>query len=363
MTPTSLETARVPRQAEATPPRQPGARAARDEDPTEGRGADSRLARRWIAGAAACFAAAALLLPFVGPAPIEFDRLWARQEPDWSIFLQLRVTRTLLGLFGGAALGLAGALFQAMLRDALATPYTLGVSAGASLGAVVAIAMGWHAFAGVPGVWAGAFAGTALVLLLVVSAASRDRQMSTFGLLLAGVATNSVCSAVILLVHGLSGVSQSFAISRWLIGSLDAIDYPALAIYIAAVTALSLVVMTQARRWNLIAVGESWAATRGVEVTRLLRTGYLSGSLLAAGTVALIGPIGFVGLVVPHLVRTRVSADHRVLLPCAFFFGGVLLASCDALSRVVLAPAEIPAGAMTAFIGGPYLVWLVRRRL
>jgi iron complex transport system permease protein len=95
----------------------------------------------------------------------------------------------------------------------------------------------------------------------------------------------------------------------------------------------------------------------------LLRAGYVSGSLLAAGTVALIGPVGFIGLVVPHLVRTRVSADHRVLLPCAFLFGGVLLASCDALSRVVLAPAEIPAGAMTAFIGGPYLVWLVRRRL
>jgi iron complex transport system permease protein len=336
---------------------------ARDEGSTDAPGVDSRAPRRWIAGAAVSFAAAALLLPFVGPSAIDFERLWSRQEPDWSIFLQLRVTRTLLGLFGGAALGLAGALFQAMLRDALATPYTLGVSAGASLGAVVAIAMGWHAVAGVPGVWAGALGGAALVLLLVVSAASRDRQISTFGLLLAGVATNSVCQAVILLVHGVSGVSQSFAISRWLIGSLDAIDYPALAIFITAVIALSLAVMADARRWNLIAVGESWAATRGVEVTRLLRTGYLSGSLLAAGTVALIGPIGFIGLVVPHLVRTRVSADHRVLLPCAFFFGGVLLASCDALSRVVLAPAEIPAGAMTAFIGGPYLVWLVRRRL
>jgi iron complex transport system permease protein len=358
-------TATPPETARAAPPasRTSEAAAAKDGADAHARRESSRAGRRWIAGAAVSFVAAALLLPFVGPAPIDFDRLWAREDPEWSIFLQLRVTRTLLGLFGGAALGLAGALFQAMLRDALATPYTLGVSAGASLGAVVAIAMGWHAVAGVPGVWAGALAGAALVLLLVVSAASRDRQISTFGLLLAGVATNSVCSALILLIHGLSGVSQSFAISRWLIGSLDAIDYPALAIFIAAVVTLALVVMAEARRWNLIAVGESWAATRGVEVTRLLRTGYLAGSLLAAGTVALIGPIGFIGLVVPHLVRTRVSADHRVLLPCAFFFGGVLLASCDALSRVVLAPAEIPAGAMTAFIGGPYLVWLVRRRL
>lgn len=320
-------------------------------------------ARRWIGGALVTFVAAAVLLPFVGPGPIDFARLWHREEPDWSILLQLRITRTWLGLFGGAALGLAGALFQAMLRDALATPYTLGVSAGASLGAVVAIAMGWHLVAGVPGVWAGALTGAALVLMLVVSAASRGRQTSTFGLLLAGVATNSVCSAVILLVHGLAGVSQSFAISRWLIGSLDAIDYPALSVFIATVVTLAIVVMRQARRWNLIAVGETWAATRGVEVSRLVRLGYVSGSVLAAGTVALTGPIGFIGLVVPHLVRTRISADHRVLLPCAFLFGGLLLAVCDALSRVIIAPAEIPAGAMTAFIGGPYLVWLVRRRV
>jgi iron complex transport system permease protein len=349
------------------PPRQPSPSAISQAGPAaadwQGREGGSYPTTRWIAAAAIAFLAAALLLPFVGPAPIDFERLWTRQEPDWSIFLQLRVTRTLLGLFGGAALGLAGALFQAMLRDALATPYTLGVSAGASLGAVIAIAMGWHLVAGVPGVWAGAFAGATLVLLLVVSAASRDRQMSTFGLLLAGVATNSVCSALILLIHSLSGVSQSFAISRWLIGSLDAIDYPALAIFIAAVTTMSLAVMRQARRWNLIAVGESWAATRGVDVSRLLLAGSLAGSLLAAATVALIGPIGFIGLVVPHLVRTRVSADHRVLLPCAFLFGGLLLAVCDALSRVIIAPAEIPAGAMTAFIGGPYLVWLVRRRV
>jgi iron complex transport system permease protein len=319
--------------------------------------------RRWVGGALIAFVGAAILLPFVGPGPIDLARLWQREEPDWSIFVQLRITRTLLGLFGGAALGLAGALFQAMLRDALATPYTLGVSAGAARGAGLAIAMGWHLVAGVPGVWAGALTGAALVLVLVVSAASRGRQTSTFGLLLAGVATNSVCSAVILLVHGLAGISQSFAISRWLIGSLDAIDYPALAIFVATVTVVSLLVMRHARHWNLIAVGETWAATRGVEVSRLVRFGYVSGSLLAAATVALTGPIGFIGLVVPHLVRTRISADHRVLLPCAFLFGGLLLAVCDALSRVIIAPAEIPAGAMTAFIGGPYLVWLVRRRV
>jgi len=325
--------------------------------------AQDKSARRWIIGSALVFVVAALLLPLAGPAPLDLGRVWTRQEPDWSILVHLRVTRTLLGLFGGAALALAGSLFQSMLRDALATPYTLGVSTGAALGAVIAIALGWHVVAGVPGIWAGAFAGAAAVLLLVVVAATRQRHVSAFGLLLAGVATNSVCSAMILLIHGLSGMSESFTISRWLIGSLDSVEYPELMAYAVAVMMLSALIIHRARSWNLLAVGDAWATTRGAHVSRLLFAGYATGSILAAATVALTGPIGFIGLVVPHMVRARVSADDRVVMPCAFFLGGVLLASCDAVGRVVLAPAEVPAGAITAFIGGPYLVWLVRRRV
>ncbi|MGH9373785.1 MAG: iron chelate uptake ABC transporter family permease subunit, partial [Vicinamibacterales bacterium] len=189
---------------------------------------ESRQRQRWIGGSALAFCLAALLLPLAGPAPLDLARVWTGEEPDRSILVHLRVPRTLLGLFGGAALALAGSLFQSMLRDPLATPYTLGVSTGASLCAVLAIAFGGHVVAGVPGVWAGALAGAAVVLLLVVLAATRQRQVSAVGLLLAGVATNSVCSALILLVHGLAGMSDSFAISRWLIGSLDAVEYPAL---------------------------------------------------------------------------------------------------------------------------------------
>lgn len=324
---------------------------------------DRRHAWRWIGGAALAFALAALLLPFIGPSSLDWRRVWAREDPDWAILVQFRLTRTLLGLFGGGALALSGALFQAMLRDALATPYTLGVSTGASLGAVIAIAMGWHVVAGVPGIWAAALAGAGVVLFAIVGAATRDRQVSAFGLLLAGIAANSVCSAMILLIHGLSGMSQSFAISRWLIGSLDAVEPPALALYVGVVTLLAVAIARQARQWNLLAVGDAWAAARGVRVSRVLFGGYLAGSVLAATTVALTGPIGFIGLVVPHLVRARVSADDRILMPCAFLFGGILLASCDALGRVLIAPAEIPAGAITACIGGPYLIWLVRRRV
>jgi iron complex transport system permease protein len=126
--------------------------------------------------------------------------------------------------------------------------------------------------------------------------------------------------------------------------------------------ALAVAIVHQARQWNLLSVSEAWAATRGTPVTRSLFGGYASGSILAATTVALTGPIGFIGLVVPHLVRTRVGADDRVVMPCAVLMGGVLLAACDALGRVVLAPAEVPAGAITALIGAPYLVWLIRHR-
>jgi iron complex transport system permease protein len=322
-----------------------------------------RRAWQWITAAAMTFFAAAVLLPFLGPSPLDLSRVWARQEPDWSIFVQLRLSRTLLGLFSGAALALGGSVFQAMLRDALATPDMLGVSSGASLGAVAAIAMGWHLAFGVSGIWAGALGGAAAVLVLVVAAATQKRDVSAYRLLLAGVATNSVCWALILLIHSLSGMSQSFAISRWLIGSLDAIDYRALAMFVGAVVVAAILVVRRARQWNLLAVGEAWTGTRGGDVRQLLRFGYITGSFLAASTVALTGPIGFIGLVVPHLVRVRVSADDRVLMPCAFFFGGVLLASCDAVGRVILAPAEVPAGAITACIGGPYLLWLLRRRV
>jgi iron complex transport system permease protein len=321
---------------------------------------ERRLFSRSLILCVVLFVIAALLLPLVGPSTLSLERVLSREEPDWSILTQLRVSRTLLGLFAGGALALAGSLFQSMLRDALATPYTLGVSTGASLGAVLAIAANLHLSFGIAGVWAGAFAGATAVLFVAMGAARKDRQVSVSGLLLGGIAINSLCGALILLVHGLSGLSQSFAISRWLIGNLDSIDYRTLVLYIAIVSITGLVVIRSARSWNLLAVGDTWAATRGTNVSKALLAGYVGGSILAATTVALTGPIGFVGLVVPHLLRNRLGGDDRIVMPCAFLVGGVLLASCDALGRVVLAPAEVPAGAITAFIGAPHLIWMVR---
>ena len=325
-------------------------------------GETTRSGSRWIVLFAFAFLLAAALLPFLGPFELSLDRVLARQEPDWSIFIQLRVSRVLLALLAGGALSLAGALFQAMLRDALATPYTLGISAGASLGAVMAIWFGWQQIGGLPAIWIAALAGAALVLVLVVGVALQDRQVSSFGLLLAGLAANSVCSALIIAIYGLASTMQSFSISRWLVGSVDSVDYPALSVFAVVVLGAAVVILRQARSWNLMAVDTAWAATRGARVRVLTLSGYGAGSLLTAATVALTGPIGFVGLVVPHLVRTRIGADHRVLMPCAFLGGGVLLATCDAIGRVIMAPSEVPAGAVMALVGGPYLVWVLRQR-
>jgi iron complex transport system permease protein len=310
----------------------------------------------------AIFLGAALLLPWVGAGSISFARVLHREAPDYEILLQLRLSRTLLALVAGGALSLAGTLFQAMLRDALATPYTLGISAGASLGAVAVIAIGWETFLGIPMTWIGALSGAFVVLMVVIGGAFRQRQISAFSLLLTGIAINSVCAAFIIILSGFAGMSRSFSIARWLIGSIDATSYVSLAVLSIVVLLASAVILSQARNWNLLAVGERWAASRGVHVGAMLAQGYILGSILVAGAIALTGPIGFAGLIVPHLVRSRISPDHRLLMPCAFLLGGALLALCDAIGRIVIPPAELPAGAVLALIGGPYLVWIIRQR-
>src|SRR5262249_2455030 len=159
------------------------------------------------------------------------------------------------------------------------------------LGAVAAIALDLHMVAGVLGIWGGALAGAGAILFVVMGAAQREGQLSSSSLLLAGIAINSVCPALILLVLSLSGLSQSYAHSRWLIGGLDAIEWPTLLIYMVAVLITGSLVIRQARQWNLLAVGDAWAATRGANVRRALVRGYVAGSILAAVTVALTGPI------------------------------------------------------------------------
>jgi iron complex transport system permease protein len=286
----------------------------------------------------------------------------SRQAPDYEVFVSLRIPRVVLAMIAGGALSLAGTIFQALLRDALATPYTMGVSSGASLGAVIAICVGWNTGGRLPSVWIGALAGAAVVLLLVLGIAGVNRRMSSFTLLLAGIAMNSMCGAMILFVHSIAGFTQSFSITRWMMGGIDAVDYSTLAWLGVSIAPAVAVVLWRGGEWNLIAVGEEWAAARGASVRTLLLTGYLAGAVLTAPVTAVTGPIGFVGLIVPHGLRLWIGADHRVLMPCSLLAGAAFLAVCDAAARVVLAPADVPVGVITALLGGPFFVWLLRSR-
>lgn len=305
---------------------------------------------------------ALVLTPLVGSTNISFANALDPSTVDHKVMFELRLPRVLLAMLTGACLSLAGGLFQALLRDALATEYTLGVSSGAALGAVSAICLGWHTAGSLPAIWLAAFTGAALTLLLVLGVASEGRRMSSMTLLLAGVTINSMCLALILLLHNLASFQQSFSISRWLMGGIDSVDYTTV-FWLAVVTLpAASVILWNARHWNLLAVGEEWASARGVNTARLMLTGYLAGSLLTGAVTALTGPIGFVGLIVPHALRLRLGADHRVLLPCSFFAGAAFLAVCDAIARTAMAPAEIPVGVITALCGGPFFIWLLRTR-
>ncbi|MGD1092100.1 MAG: iron ABC transporter permease [Bryobacteraceae bacterium] len=302
------------------------------------------------------FLAVAAIAPLIGSSNASITRAFAHASPDYEIFFYARLPRVLLALLGGAALSVTGVLFQCMLRDPLAEPYTLGVSSGASVGAVLGICTGVRAIGLM------SLAGAALVLLIVLGVAVKGRRLSSFTLLLTGVTMNSMAFAIIMFLHNLASFSESFAISRWLMGGLDAVEYSTLAWLAAVVVPVCLLVTLRAPQWNLLAVGDDWAASRGVGTTALTTFGYVAGSLLTGLVTSLTGPIGFVGLIVPHALRLKFGADHRVLLPCSFLLGAAFLCICDTLSRTVIAPTEIPVGVLTALAGGPFFIWLLRSR-
>lgn len=311
---------------------------------------------RSIALSIAALIAVLLFAPLIGSTHIDLMRAFTGQAPDYEILFYARFPRVLLAMLAGAALAITGVLFQCLLRDPLAEPYTLGVSSGASVGAVVAITLGFSAGS------VASLAGAAAVLVLVLSIAWEGRRLSSFTLLLAGVTMNSMCFAIILFLHNLASLSQSFAISRWLMGGIDAVDYSTLGWLALAVVPVCLLVISRARLWNLMAIGEDWASARGVPTNLYITLGYVAGAILTGLVTALTGPIGFVGLIVPHALRLRLGADHRVLLPCSCLLGAAFLALCDTLARTVLAPTEIPVGVITALCGGPFFIWLLRSK-
>jgi iron complex transport system permease protein len=314
-----------------------------------------------LIGCVLALAAVALLAPLVGSTPLSLKRAFAGELPDAQIFFGVRLPRIALAALAGGALSISGALFQALLRDPLATPYTLGVSSGASLGAVVAICLGWHTLGGMPALWVAALLGAGFTLFLVLGVAAEGRRLSSFTLLLAGITLNSIVMSLIMVLHNLASVGQSFAIVHWLMGGIDLLDGRRLVALAFVILPAATVVSLAARHWNVMAVGEEWAAARGASPSRLLFWGYLAAGVLTASVTAVTGPIGFVGLVVPHAVRLRWGADHRLLMPASFLLGAAFLIVCDTAARSLLA-VEIPVSVVTALVGGPFFIALLRGR-
>ncbi|MSO51172.1 MAG: iron ABC transporter [Acidobacterium sp.] len=313
--------------------------------------------------------AVVLWAPTVGSTSISLAKAFDRSIPweenvDAQIFFVARLPRVLSGALVGATLAAAGVVLQAMLRNPLATPFTLGVSAGGALGAMLAIAFGLEVgMMGVSSIPIASFAGSLVAIGIVYwLASSQKRGLSTNVLLLAGVTLNSFFSALILFVQYLSDFTESFRTIRWLMGDLDVGSYSPIIAALPFVVAAFAVFAILPRTLNVLTLGDDVAAARGVEVLRAQRLAFLSASLATGAAVSLGGPIGFIGIIVPHLVRLVVGSDHRIVLPAAALFGAAFTVLCDLGARTIMAPLELPVGIITALIGGPFFLWLLVKK-
>ena len=277
------------------------------------------------------------------------------------IVLRVRLPRVQLGMLVGASLAISGVLFQALLRNPLADPFVLGVSGGAALGAILVLSLGASVGLGYAAVPPAAFAGSLGATVLLYAAAGFRGRVSATHLLLTGVVFNAFASAAIVFLASLAGLMEGARIFMWLIGSLsasraDVAGWVALFLGIGLACALPL-----ARSLNLLTLGEESAQQLGVEVERHRRILLVATSLMVGAAVSVSGLIGFVGLIIPHLLRLLLGSDHRLLIPAAGFAGAAFLVVCDTVARTLLLGRELPVGAVTAVVGGPLFLYLLRR--
>lgn len=287
---------------------------------------------------------------------------------EYSLILNLRLPRILLGVFVGAALSVAGTSFQALLRNPLADPYVLGVSSGAALGSILALLVEPH-LALAPEIAAvftplGGFLGAAVAITAVYFLGRRNGQIDSGTLLLGGVITASLLYAVIILLLTTLPSSNFRGMAYWLMGDLSGVPSRPLAWVLRVGFAVAAaVIYTTASDLNLLLSGEKEAMHLGVDVRRVRLVVYISASALTGLAVAVSGSIGYVGLLVPHVMRMIYGSDHRILIPASAFGGAIVVVFADILARTIASPAELPVGAITAIAGAPLFIYLLRRRL
>lgn len=316
-----------------------------------------------LAVLAALLLAVALVALTSGSVPLTPAEVFAgliRSVPEndtaRTIVVMIRLPRILMAIVVGAALSVAGVIFQALLRNPLAEPYILGISSGGTVGAIIAITLSLGAL-GVPAL---SFAGSAAVMGIVYMLAQRRGQLDTYTLLLAGVMIGAFFNAAILLI--IAAFHQELRTAfLWLMGNLSGSGFTSFGVVSLPVALIIGLLWWRSRAFNLIATGDETALQLGVEVRLAKRTAYLLASLLTGAAVSVSGVVGFVGLIIPHICRILFGPDHRLLIPASALLGAAFLLATDTLARTVIAPSEIPVGAVTAAIGAPLFVYLLRR--
>ncbi|MBN2327875.1 MAG: iron ABC transporter permease [Candidatus Omnitrophica bacterium] len=314
------------------------------------------------------FAAILGIAPLYGSESIRFsDVLHAIYGGEWSaaaeIFLFQRIPRVMLAALVGGTLAVVGASFQVILHNPLAEPYTLGITGGASIGAASAILFpslltGWWVFGAAQLL---ALAGSILVLLMIYTIARRPEGISIYSLLLAGVTLSIMSAGAILFLRYLASPHLLLQMDRWMMGGLDVIGYRELTALFPFLLPGLGILLSCSVELNHLTMGEELASGHGVNVAAIQRLVFIGGGLATAAVVSLSGPIGFVGLIVPHAVRQLTGCDHRIVLPASFCLGGSFLVICDTIARTAFAPTELPVGIITALIGGPLFIRLLLR--
>lgn len=276
------------------------------------------------------------------------------------ILLSLRLPRVLLAGLVGAGLSMAGVIFQVLLRNPLADPYILGVSSGSAVGTILAILLGFSATSfGLP---VASFMGALLTIGVVFYFGRQNGKIHPNTLLLAGVVTGSFLSAVILFLLSLSQKEELHTILFWLMGDFSFSNFISFRMIFPYILLGFIFLYSRSRHYNLLLLGEEGAIQMGLSIERLKLLSYFLASLITAASVSVCGLIGFVGLIVPHMARILLGADHRLILPSSALMGASFLIFSDTLARTLLAPIELPVGVITAGFGGPFFIYLLRKR-
>jgi iron complex transport system permease protein len=291
-----------------------------------------------------------------------FDILAGSMTPDDPVRLiifRIRLPRIILAGLVGFALSLGGVVFQAILRNPLADPFILGVSSGSAFGAVLAIFFGWSFSLGVPVM---SFAGALFTIYLVMMIGARNIGVESSTILLTGVIINAFFTAIIMFFISISANDRLHTMLFWLYGDLSQAKYNQLIIIAPFVLIASVVLYGFSKELNLITTGEENAAQLGVEVEMIKKASLIIVSIVMGLVVAFSGLIGFVGLIVPHLARMAFGSDHRLLIPVTSIGGAIFLIAADTLARTIISPSELPVGVITAFMGAPFFIILLKKR-